>query len=48
MAEDLPDRIQDQEIEFIAAIRQGLTELDRGEGIPTGDIECELPSWIIY
>ena len=36
-----------REIEFVAAIRQGLTELDRGERIPLDEVERELPSWII-
>jgi predicted transcriptional regulator len=36
-----------REIEFIAAVRQGLAELDRGERIPIGDVERELPSWIM-
>jgi predicted transcriptional regulator len=36
-----------QEIEFVAAVRQGLDELDRGERIPIDEIERELPSWII-
>jgi len=36
-----------REIEFIAAVRQGLTELDRGEHIPIEEVERELPSWII-
>jgi len=36
-----------QEIEFIAAVRQGISELDRGEGIPLADVERDLPSWII-
>jgi predicted transcriptional regulator len=36
-----------QEIEFIAAVRQGLLELDRGEQIPIEEVERELPSWII-
>ena len=36
-----------REIEFIAAVREGLTELDHGEGIPIEDVEKELPSWII-
>jgi hypothetical protein len=35
------------EIEFVAAVRQGLAELDRNEGIPIEDVERELPSWII-
>lgn len=36
-----------QQIEFLAAVRQGLSELDRGEGIPIEEVERELPSWII-
>ena len=36
-----------QEIEFVAAVQQGLAELDRGEGISIEDVERELPSWII-
>ena len=36
-----------REIEFVAAVRQGLDELDRGERIPLDDIERELPSWVI-
>jgi len=36
-----------EKIEFIAAVRQGLAELDRGEHIPIDEVERELPSWII-
>ena len=36
-----------REIEFVAAVREGLAELDRGEGIPIEEVERELPSWII-
>jgi predicted transcriptional regulator len=36
-----------RQIEFVAGVREGLAELDRGEGIPIEDIERELPSWII-
>jgi hypothetical protein len=36
-----------QEIEFVAAVRQGLSELERGERIPIDDIEREMPSWLI-
>jgi len=47
----LPDNasLQDiaREIEFIAAVRKGLTELDGGEHIPIEEIERDLPSWII-
>ena len=55
IVEDLLQRIPDgaslhdiaREIEFIAGVRQGLSELDRGERIPVEDVERELPSWII-
>ncbi len=36
-----------REIEFVAAVRQGLGELDSGEGIPLDEIEREMPSWVI-
>lgn len=36
-----------QEIEFVAAIRQGIAELDRGEFIPIEQIETELHAWVI-
>jgi len=36
-----------EKIEFIAAVRQGLAELDRGERIPIDEVEREVPSWII-
>lgn len=36
-----------REIEFVAGVRQGLAELDRGERIPIEDVERELPSWVI-
>ena len=35
-----------QEIEFVAGVRQGLGEIERGERIPIGEIERELPSWV--
>lgn len=55
IVEDLLQRIPEdaslhdiaREIEFIAAVRQGLTELDRGERIPIEEVERELTSWII-
>lgn len=55
IVEDLLGRIPEdaslhdiaREIEFIAAVRRGLDELDRGEQIPIEEVERELPSWII-
>jgi hypothetical protein len=47
----LPDEVSlrdiAKEIEFVAAVRQGLNELDRGERIPLSQVERDLPSWII-
>ena len=36
-----------REIEFVAAVRQGLAKLDRGERIPLDEIAAEVPSWVI-
>lgn len=36
-----------REIEFVAGVRQGLAELDRGERIPLEQVERELPSWVV-
>ena len=35
-----------REIEFIAGVREGFAQLDRGEGKPVDDVAKELPSWI--
>ena len=37
-----------RELEFIAAVREGMAELDRGEGIPITQVRNELspvPKW---
>jgi len=54
IVEDLLQRIPEgaslhiaREIEFIAAVRQGLDELDRGESFSLDEVERELPSWIV-
>lgn len=55
IVEDLPQKLPEnvtlhdvaREIEFVAAVRQGLGELDCGEGIPLDEIEREMPSWVI-
>jgi predicted transcriptional regulator len=36
-----------QRIEFVAAVRQGLEELDRGDSVALDEVRQELPSWII-
>jgi predicted transcriptional regulator len=55
IVEDLLRRMPDdvslqdiaRELEFIAAVRQGLSELDNGNSVPLEEVEQELPSWII-
>ena len=55
IVQDLLRRIPDdaslqdivRELEFIAAVRQGLTDLDNGDSVTLEEVETELPSWII-
>lgn len=35
-----------REIEFIAGVRAGLAELDRGEGVPVDEVRRELRTWV--
>ena len=35
-----------REIEFIAAVREGMAELDRGEGLPLQQVREELRTWV--
>jgi len=35
-----------REIEFIAGVREGFAQLDRGEGKSLDEVEKQLPSWI--
>jgi len=34
-------------IEFVAAVREGLEDVERGDIIPLEQVERELPEWII-
>ena len=34
-----------REIEFVAGVREGLSELDRGEGVPLEEVKKRLPTW---
>ena len=36
-----------RELEFIAAVRQGLAELDNGQSVAVEEIERDLTSWHI-
>ena len=55
IVQDLLRRIPDdaslqdiaRELEFVAAVRQGLSELDNGDSVSIEEVEKELPSWII-
>jgi predicted transcriptional regulator len=35
-----------ERIEFMAAVRKGLDQLDRGEGIPHEEVKKQLASWL--
>lgn len=35
-----------ERIEFMAAVQTGLDQLDRGEGIPHGEIKKQIASWL--
>ena len=35
-----------REIEFVAGVREGFAQLDRGEGVPLEEVEKQLPKWI--
>ena len=55
IVQDLLRRITDdaslediaRELEFIAAVRQGLSELDNGESVAIEEVENDLRSWVI-
>jgi len=35
-----------REIEFIAGVREGFEQLERGEGVPAEEVRSLIPSWI--
>ena len=45
----LPDDVSLQqiarEVEFVAGVREGLAQLDRGEGVEIEDVEKLIESW---
>jgi len=51
---DLMQRLPEQatlheiarEIEFIAGVREGFAQLDRGEGVPLEKVEKQLHTWV--
>ena len=36
-----------REIEFVAGVREGFEQTDRGEGIAAEDVKKMIPSWIV-
>ncbi len=34
-----------REIEFIAGVREGFEQLDRGQGVPIEDVKKMIPKW---
>ena len=48
--QSLPDDCSIEEIaeriEFMAAVRKGLDQLDRGESIPHEEVKKQLASWL--
>lgn len=45
LPQDTPLEQVARELEFIAAVREGFAQLDRGEGIPLEEVERLLPTW---
>jgi predicted transcriptional regulator len=49
LLERLPDNVSlrdiANEIEFIAGLREGIDQLDRGDGVPLEDVEKMIASW---
>ena len=49
LLERLPDDVSlkdiAKEIEFISGVREGLDQLDRGDGVPLADVEKMIASW---
>ncbi len=36
-----------REIEFVAGVREGFEQLERGEGVPAEKVREMIPSWIV-
>ncbi len=36
-----------REIEFVAGVREGFQQLERGEGVPAEKVREMIPSWIV-
>ena len=36
-----------REIEFVASVREGFEQIERGEGVPVEKVRERIPSWIV-
>ena len=45
LPQDAPLEQVARELEFIAAVRAGFAQLDRGEGVALEEVERLLPTW---
>jgi hypothetical protein len=36
-----------REIEFVAGVREGFDQLERGEGVPAEKVRDLIPSWVV-
>ena len=47
---ELPDEVSleqiAEKIEFLAAIKKGMDQLDRGEGVPHEEVKRQLATWL--
>jgi predicted transcriptional regulator len=46
LPEDVSLREIARELEFIASVREGFEQLDRGEGLAAEEVRKMIPSWI--
>ena len=47
LPENTPLRDIAKEIEFVAGVREGFEQIERGEGVPAEKVRDMIPSWII-
>ena len=47
LPEDMPLTDMAREIEFIAGVREGFEQLERGEGVSLDKVREMMPSWIV-
>lgn len=47
LPENLPLKDIAREIDFVAAVREGFEQMERGEGRPAEAVRAMVPSWIV-